>query len=138
MRIICKDEKLIPKYESADAACMDLKLAQDVVIPPRKSVKVGTGVFVEIPKGFYGEVVPRSSTGDKMLALANTVGYIDSDYRGEIILNIFNRDHHHSFLGYKYDRLFQLAVKPVIQVDLEVCDSLDVTSRGEGRYGSTG
>ncbi len=137
LKIICADEKLKPTLATIGSAGYDLKLALDVNIPRGGTVKVGTGVRMEIPAGFMGLVVPRSSTGKKGLELANTIGVIDSDYQGEILLNIRNVGNN-TFLGYKYDCLFQLIITPIrVEKMVFVQDFDNKTDRGDGGFGST-
>lgn len=138
INLIVEQEDLRPVLGTEDSAGFDLLLSHDVKIPAGGSIMVGTGVKVEIPKGFMGLVVPRSSTGKKGLCLANTVGIIDSDYQGEIMLNIVNTNTD-MFLGYRKDRLFQLVILPIAMSKFVFVDSFSkVTNRGEGGFGSTG
>lgn len=120
------------------SAGYDLKINIDVVIPVGQTQLVGTGISVEIPKGFFGLVVPRSSTGKKGLILTNTVGIIDSDYRGEILCNIQNVGKG-TYLGYTGDRLFQLVLIPCITPKVIYVNEFSTkTDRGDGGFGSTG
>lgn len=136
-KIICPDKGLVPTRGTEGSAGLDLKLSNDVHIFPGNSTLVGTGVRMEVPKGFMGMVVPRSSTGKKNLELANGVGIIDSDYQGEIKLNIRNVGSS-SYLGYKYDTLFQLIIVPVSEANPILVQSFEkVTKRAEGGFGST-
>jgi len=138
LKIICPDEQLRPTTGTEFSAGYDLRLALDVRISPGSTQMVGTGVKMEIPEGYVGIVTPRSSTGKKGLALANTVGVIDSDYQGEIYLNILNTGKT-TFLGWKYDRLFQLVIVPIFNKKTVYVDSFNtITKRGEGGFGSTG
>ena len=138
LKVICADEKLRPELGTAGSAGFDLRLASDVHINIGRSQKVGTGVKVEIPKGYVGIVAPRSSTGGKGLVLTNTIGWIDSDYQGEIFLSIKNVGTE-AFLGYKYDKLFQLVIVPILTPKLVFVKEFDtITDRGERGFGSTG
>lgn len=137
MKIICKDKELIPRKGTVESAGYDLMISHDIRVPVGEYVTVGTGVQVELPEGFAGMVIPRSSTGKKMLSLLNTIGVIDGDYQGEIILNIKNEGKE-TYLGYKYDALFQLVIVPVATVNVTVVDDFNkVTSRGKDGFGST-
>ena len=137
LKVICSDQGLRPTKGTEGSAGYDLKLAQDINISVGCSMLVGTGVKMGIPKGFMGLVVPRSSTGKKGLSLANTVGVIDSDYQGEILLNIVNNGRE-SYLGYKYDTLFQIVIVPVPETKLVYVDNFTTTTnRGDGGFGST-
>ncbi len=93
---------------------------------------VHTGTYVAIPEGNFGMVLPRSSLGAKGLFLMNTVGIIDSDYRGEILLNIAG------YLPEVGERIAQLVIVPYVHVDPIEVTALDATERGAGGFGSTG
>jgi dUTP pyrophosphatase len=138
LKMIVSDESLKPEIGTEGSAGYDLKIANDVHIYVGKSILVGTGVKVEIPKGYVGLIVPRSSTGKKGLSLTNTVGVIDSDYQGEIKLNILNKGME-TFLGYRGDRLFQLVIVPcLVEKIVYVKEFKLTTERAEGGFGSTG
>lgn len=135
-----------PAIGSADSAGLDLRVflgnnpRRDALqIDPGQKVKVGTGVRVAIPQGWVGLVFPRSSVGTKMdISLANTVGVIDADYRGEIILCLRN-DGTESQVFYNFDRICQLVIVPFFPGALaEYVDSLEDTERGEGGFGHSG
>ena len=100
--------------------------------------KINTGLRVQIPQGFFGAVYPRSSTGVKMqLMLANTVGVIDSDYRGEIMIFMYNYGNDPQVIK-NGDRIAQLVIQPYERCELVQVESLDETDRGESGFGSTG
>jgi len=137
LKVICNDSKLVPSLGTEGSGGYDLRLTNDVCIPRNERVKVGTGVKMQIPQGFVGMVIPRSSTGKKGLRLANTIGLIDSDYQGEIFLVIENIGTD-TFLGYKYDTLFQIVIVPFLMSEILTVDSFEsITTRGEGGFGST-
>lgn len=95
----------------------------------------GTGVAVEIPEGYVGLVFPRSSIANTHLTLSNSVGVIDSGYRGEIKAK-FRKN---GFVGYKVgERIAQLIIIPYPEVTFEEVDELSDSDRGEGGYGSSG
>ena len=130
-----------PFYASAGAAGMDLCACMDepVTIAPRQIVSLPTGIAIALPSADYVALVfARSGLGIKHgVALANGVGVIDSDYRGEIRVGLVNQ----SDVPYTIqpgDRVAQLAVMPVVQAQLERVESLDETERGAGGFGSTG
>ena len=109
-----------------------------MVIRPGETKKIHTGIKVAIPEGYFGGVYPRSSTGVKRnLMLANTIGVIDSDYRGEIMMFIYNYGSSDQIIK-NGDRLAQLIIQPYQRFDIELVDELDETDRGEGGFGSTG
>lgn len=135
----------MPKIGSEDAAGMDLRAffgtnpAADLrAIAPGKSMMIDTGVAVEIPRGWFGLVVPRSSLGKRHLMIANTAGVIDSDYRGTIKMNLFNYGSEIQTLE-NFERLCQLVVLPHYSThNFKIVDKLGETDRGEGGFGSSG
>lgn len=130
--------KLIPVRAHPTDAGADLRSANDYEIYPGETVLVDTGVAVSIPEGFAGLVVPRSSMGKVRVVLANTLGVIDSSYRGNILLRLSN-DGDAIFVINKEDtRVSQLIICPVVLATFTKVDSLDDTARGSGGFGSTG
>lgn len=110
----------------------------DITIEPGQKIKIYTGVSMEIPVRHIGMVVPRSGLGSKFrLGLANTVGVIDSDYRGEIIVFAVN-DGDEPIKINQFDRFCQLIVIPVRIDTLRVVDHLQGTERGIKGFGSSG
>jgi len=101
-----------------------------------KTVDYHTGLAVEIPQGYGGFLIPRSSVGIKGLRLANTTGAIDSDYRGEIVIKT-DKDSEFEIPEYG-DRIAQLIITPVLQLPIDIVDELSDTSRGTGGFGSSG
>jgi dUTP diphosphatase len=139
LKIVCKND-LLPAYQTKGAAGLDLYCKTDnrIVIEPKKTVKVDTGVKVQIPEGYFGAIYPRSSTGvKKKIMLSNTIGVIDSDYRGEIMIYLYNYGEESQTIE-NGDRIAQLVIQPYEQFEIEAVDSLDNTDRGEGGFGSTG
>ena len=130
-----------PFYASAGAAGMDLCACMDepVTIAPRQIVSLPTGIAIALPSADYVALVfARSGLGIKHgVALANGVGVIDSDYRGEIRVGLVNQSDG-PFTIQPGDRVAQLAVMPVVQAQLERVETLDETERGAGGFGSTG
>lgn len=133
------NDAVTPTYGSAQSAGADLYSTDgDVIIEPGKTVFIHTGIAVEIPDGFVGLVCARSGLACKKgLAPANKVGVIDSDYRGEIMVAIYN---HSEIAGVikKGDRIAQMVITPYIHAEYEIADSLNDTGRGSGGFGSTG
>ena len=130
-----------PFYASSGAAAMDLCACVDepVTVAPRALVSIPTGIAIALPSAEYVALVfARSGLGIKHgITLSNGVGVIDSDYRGEIRVGLTNLSDT-AYTVSPGDRIAQLAVMPVVQAQLEVCDSLDETERGQGGFGSTG
>ena len=100
-------------------------------------IKYDTGIAVEIPPGYVGLVFPRSSVCKTGLSLANSVGVIDSDYRGSISLVFYKGAE--LIEAYSYgDRIGQLVIVPIPEVEFVEAEELSETERGAGGYGSTG
>lgn len=141
----------IPTRGSASAAGYDLYANEDMVIPWLESRKIGTGIKVEIPEGYFGAIFARSGLASKRgLRPANCVGVIDSDYRGEIIVALHNDTMNlpdiisHDTIEFTNieeihsgDRIAQLVILPYLQVEFEEVESLSDTARGDGGFGST-
>lgn len=126
-----------PTYQTKGAAGADLKIASDVVLAPNVPTMVSTGISIAIPEGYVGLLFIRSSLSTKGINLANSVGVIDSDYRGEVWLTLTNNSTTTITLN-KGDRVAQLAIMSVQQFPFLSVDKLQYTVRGEGRFGSTG
>jgi dUTP pyrophosphatase len=133
----------LPQYESAGAAGMDLRafLESDLSIPPLGRARVPTGLRIEIPEGFEGQVRPRSGLAIKFgVTLLNSPGTIDSDYRGELDIILVNLGAE-AFVVKNGDRIAQLVIAPVLSAqDVAIMETgeLSVTARGGGGFGSTG
>lgn len=131
---------IVPSYQTSGSCGIDLYCAnkEDIIINPNESAKIDTGLKIAIPEGYFGAIYPRSSTGvKKNLMLANTVGIIDSDYRGEIMVYFYNYGKIPQTIK-NGDRLAQLVIQPYSRMEIELVDKLDDTDRGEGGFGSTG
>lgn len=128
----------VPSYTSEQCAGADLYSRENVAIPAHTSAKIGTGVCVEIPNWCFGGLFARSGLATKKgLRPANCVGVIDSDYRGEIIVPLYN-DSSDTQMIYAGDRIAQLIIMPYIKANFIECAELSETERGEGGFGSTG
>jgi dUTP pyrophosphatase len=128
----------IPFYASRGAACVDLACVEGGTVPPRTAHTFRTGLSVEVPEGHVLLVFSRSGHGFKHgLRLANAVGVIDSDYRGELMVRLHN-DHPIAFSFEPGDRIAQALLMPVVQIEVVDADDLDMTERGYGGFGSTG
>jgi len=134
----CKvlDEELIPQYATEDSAGADLFCNELVVLKPGDKKLVGTGIAVEIPVGFFGMLLPRSGTGKLDVMLANTVGIIDSDYRGEIKLFLKNNNTDDIVTISKMDQVCQLIVLPFLPCRFLPTNKLSETIRGDNGFGS--
>ena len=131
---------IIPTYGSVDAAGADLYacIDADVTIAPGETYLVKTGLSMEIPVGFAGLIYARSGLSTKKgLAPANKVGVIDSDYRGEIMVALYNQSDKPQTIE-PGERIAQMVITPFIQGIFNEVDELSDTVRGEGGFGSTG
>ena len=130
----------LPTYGSASSAGADLYALLDgaVTISPGEAFLIHTGIAMEIPEGCAGLIFARSGLASKKgLAPSNKVGVIDSDYRGEIMVPLFN----HSKSPQKVEpgeRIAQIVITPYLHADWNVTESLDETQRGSRGFGSTG
>ena len=127
----------IPEYKSSQASGMDLYSLYDSVIHPNGIQIVETGIAIELPKGYEGQVRPRSGLATKGITVMNTPGTIDNDYRGEIKVILINHANT-SFFITRGDRIAQLVIAKTYKVDLEEVEELNETVRGEDGFGSTG
>ena len=130
----------LPKYETAGSSGVDLaaNIEHEIEIKPGKIEIVPTGLAVSIPQNFEIQIRPRSGLAAKnSISVLNTPGTIDSDYRGEIKVILFNHGSN-DFLINNKDRIAQMVLTPVVKMDLEETDDLPNTVRGEGGFGSTG
>lgn len=130
------ENAVVPSYAKHGDAGMDLT-ATSKTYDEHGNVVYGTGIAVEIPKGYVGLVFPRSSICKTDLLLTNSVGVIDSGYRGEIMakfayVSMHNKKYH---VG---DRIAQLIIMPYPTIEFEEVDELSETERGSGGYGSSG
>lgn len=140
LKIINKSGNPLPKYQTAGASGMDLLASneEDIVLPPLARVLVPTGLFMEIPEGYEGQVRARSGLSIKHgITLINAVGTIDSDYRGELripIVNISDRE----YTIKKGERIAQLVLSKYERAELVEVEELELSERGCGGFGSTG
>ena len=135
-----RNDAIIPTRGSSEAAGYDLYACCDnsIFIRPHETVKIGTGLAIELPEGTFGAIFARSGLATKSgLAPANKVGCCDSDYRGEYIIALHNHSNETQCVQPK-DRIAQLIVMPYIPVDIKECDELSNTERGDSGFGSTG
>ena len=130
----------LPKYKTDGSSGMDLMafLSKPISIMPQKSELIPTGISIAIPDNTEVQIRPRSGLAVKNdISVLNSPGTIDSDYRGEIKVILFN----HGKKMFKIEnglRIAQMVICPIIKAQIKVVDSLSETSRGEGGFGSTG
>jgi dUTP pyrophosphatase len=129
----------LPKRAHPGDAGLDLRSNVDVVVEPGDRAMVPTGVAVAIPEGYAGFVLPRSGlAGRHGLTLANSPGLIDSGYRGELSCAVVNLDRYAPVKIARGDRVAQLVIVPVADVEPAWAEDLPVSARGAGGFGSTG
>jgi len=132
-----KPNAVTPSYSKDGDAGLDLT-ATDIISNTTFQTEYGTGIAIEIPRGYVGLVFPRSSVRKYELSLSNCVGVIDSGYRGEIILT-FNKSN--GLDSFKYnvgDRIGQLIILPFPTIELIEVQELSITERNDGGFGHTG
>ena len=130
----------LPTYKTSGASGMDLMafIAEPIILKPHSSCLVPTGISVAFSEEFEIQIRPRSGLAAKNnISVLNTPGTIDSDYRGEIKVIIFNHGNK-EFIINNNDRIAQMILTPVVKMELEEIESLPETIRGEGGFGSTG
>ena len=130
----------LPSYKTNGASGMDLMafIKKPITLEPGKSCLVPTGLSVAFPEEYEIQIRPRSGLAAKnSISVLNTPGTIDSDYRGEIKIILFNHGKE-NFKINKNDRVAQMVLTPIIKMELEEIDELPETVRGDGGFGSTG
>ena len=131
----------LPHYATAGSAGLDLRacIDQPITLAPGQTELVPTGIAIHLgDPGLAAVVLPRSGLGHKHgIVLGNLVGLIDSDYQGQIFVSTWNRGNA-PFVINPLERLAQLVVVPVVQVELSVVEDFAQSSRGSGGFGSTG
>ncbi len=132
---------MLPRYATAGAAGLDLRACIDAPLglEPGESQLVSSGIAIHVgDPGYAAMVLPRSGLGAKNgIVLGNLVGLIDSDYQGPLMLSVWNRGKL-SFTIQPLDRIAQLILVPVVQVEFQVVEEFAASARGAGGFGSTG
>ena len=134
------DRAIVPTYASTFAAGADLYACEEseVTIAPNETRLIHTGIALEIPQGYVGLIYARSGLSTKRgLAPAHKVGVIDCDYRGEIIVALYNQSGAEQTLAVG-ERIAQIVFTKYDTAEFDVVDELDLTERGAGGFGSTG
>ena len=130
----------LPTYKTSGASGMDLMafIDEPIKIPPNSSHLVPTGLSMAFSEDYEVQIRPRSGLAAKSsITVLNTPGTIDSDYRGEIKIILFNHGKENFIINNK-DRVAQMILTPVVKMEFEEMDNLPDTLRGEGGFGSTG
>jgi dUTP diphosphatase len=132
---------MLPHYASAGAAGLDLRacIEKELRLEPGDSRLVSSGIAIHVSDpGYAAIILPRSGLGAKSgIVLGNLVGLIDSDYQGPLMLSVWNRGRE-PFTVQPMDRIAQLVVIPVVQVEFQVVEEFAASARGGGGFGSTG
>ena len=135
------NKAITPTRSSTQAAGYDIYACLDkdkIAINPHKSIKINTGLALEIPDGYFGGIFARSGLATKEnLRPSNCVGVIDSDYRGEILVSIFNDSTEKRIIS-NNQRIAQLVIMPYLEVSFNEVDNLSDTIRSNKGFGSTG
>ena len=130
----------LPSYKTNGASGMDLMafIEKPISLEPGKSCLVSTGLSVAFPEEYEIQIRPRSGlAAKKNISVLNTPGTIDSDYRGELKIILFNHSSE-NFIINNNDRVAQMVLAPIIKMELEETNELPKSIRGEGGFGSTG
>jgi len=138
------DERIrdqLPAYATSGSAGLDIRACIDapLTLRPGESALVPSGIAIHIgDPGLAAVLIPRSGLGHKHgIVLGNLVGLIDSDYQGQVFVSCWNRGRE-PFVVNPMERIAQLVVVPVVQVELNIVESFDDSPRGAGGFGSTG
>ena len=140
VRIINKSSNILPAYETAASAGMDLRanLERSIILRPMERQLIPTGLSIELPIGYEAQIRPRSGLALKHgITILNTPGTIDADYRGEIMILLINFSSH-DFEVKNGDRIAQMIVASHENVEWDEVELLTETIRGAGGYGHTG
>ena len=140
VRILCNTSNPLPAYETADSAGMDLRahLDDSIVLAPGERILIPTGLRLEIPPGYEGQVRPRSGLALKRgLTVLNAPGTIDADYRGDIGIILINLSQEDQRIE-PGERIAQLVFAAVTHAQLIEVEGLEESERGTGGFGSTG
>lgn len=135
-----KDNAIIPTFGTDYSAGADLYACIDesIVIKPGETKLIPTGLSMAIPEGYGGFIYARSGLATKRgLAPANKVGVVDADYRGEVMVALYNQSNEEQTIDVN-ERIAQLVIAPFLKVEFNEVDELDETDRGSGGFGSTG
>lgn len=140
VKVIIEEGVTLPKYETIGSAGMDIRanIAEPITLGSLERVLIPTGIKMAIPEGYEVQVRPRSGLALKHgISMANAIGTIDSDYRGEIGVILINLSKE-SYTIQPQERIGQIVLNKVEQIEFEVVTSLESTERGEGGFGHTG
>jgi dUTP pyrophosphatase len=140
VKVLVADGVQLPKYETSGSAGMDVRanISEPITLGSLERTLIPTGIKMAIPEGYEVQVRPRSGLALKHgISMANAIGTIDSDYRGEIGVIVINLSKD-EYTIQPQERIGQLVLNKVAQMEFEVVDTLDETDRGAGGFGHTG
>lgn len=140
IKVINKSKNELPKYETKGASGMDLRanLEEPIILKSLERALIPTGLFIEIPEGYEGQIRARSGLAlKKGLSLPNGIGTIDSDYRGELKVIVVNLGRENIEINHG-ERIAQLVIMKYEKADIELVDVLEYSERQEGGFGHTG
>ena len=140
VKFINKSNNPLPKYESAQAAGMDIRcnIAEPITLQPLERKLIPTGLFMQLPVGYEAQIRPRSGLALKRgLTVLNTPGTIDSDYRGEVGVILINLSNEPQTIE-PAERICQMVIAKHEQPEIVQVESLDETERGAGGFGHSG
>lgn len=128
----------LPEKATVNSAGFDIRAAESLIIPPGEYKSVATGFSIEMPSNMEAQIRPRSGLALKSgVTILNAPGTIDADYRGEVKIILINHSKTNFHIE-KGDRVAQMIFSKVVDVTIQVTDSLSETTRGDGGFGSTG
>jgi len=134
---VLEPDAVVPVYATDGSAGFDFSCLNEVEIAPGRTELLRTGLATGIPEGYFLTIVPRSSTGLKTpLRMPHSMGVIDPDYRGEIML-LFQNTGRRPFKVQKGRKIAQGILMPIVRMDIKVVDFLNETERGNGGFGSS-
>ena len=136
IKFLSKEAKVPMRANPSDAGA-DLCSVEDFILNPLERKAISTGISLEIPEGHYGRIAPRSGLAYKN-GIDVLAGVVDSSYRGEIKVILFNTDKENYFKINIGDRIAQLIIEKHFNFEFEIVEDLSYTQRGEGGFGSTG
>lgn len=140
IKIINKSKHELPKYATTGSAGMDLRanINHPITLDPGERVLIPTGLHIALPVGYEAQIRPRSGLAIKHgITCLNTPGTIDSDYRGDIGVELINHGHE-AFVINDGERIAQMVIAKYEQAEWIITEELDETERGDGGYGHTG
>lgn len=140
VKIINQSNNQLPEYATKGSAGMDIRanLFSPVVLLPLERQMIPTGLFIQLPDGYEGQVRPRSGLANKQgITCLNSPGTVDSDYRGELKVILINLSDQQQIINHG-DRIAQLVIAKVEKVNWDLVQQLNLTDRGNGGFGHTG